>query len=358
MGSERSVSNTSLITVDSLNIDNTVAEWLLSKRLAGSTRNVTTTSASGEEVTGVVSRTEQEYAKIMQSFREFLAIGNLDLLSNPVDIARVAALWASQRNAKGKERHPHNPQVAATTFSLRLAVISSWYVFVQERYKLDLINPVKEVKRPQVQPYASALPIDPQAVETGMDAIDQTTLQGKRDYALLMVALATGKRASELVGMRYKDILITGQKKSERLTLFFLGKGNKLDRKRLDKEQSAILLDYLAAQYGKRLLTLPGDAPVWVSYSRRNAGQAIDAKTLSNICKRYLGTGKIHATRHTFSVGMLRSGADIIQLAAALNHTDIRVTQTYGKELTKEDNPYSEKLTARFGFKRSATHRK
>lgn len=344
--------NTALLTVDSLNIDYAVAEWLLSKRLAGSKRNVTTTSEeTGEQITEVVNRTEEEYASIMQSFRAYLAQGHMDLLSNPVDITRVAALWASQRNERGHKRRPHQPMVSANTFALRVAAVSSWYSFVQDRYKLDFPNPMKDVKRPKVQPYAAALPLDPEIVQQGLDEINRSTLVGMRDYALLTVALATGKRASELVGMRRKDIKIAGKKGSEIITLSFLGKGEKADRKKLDDLQSSILLDYLIAQYGERFSTMPEETPVWVSYSKRNAGQAIDAKTLSNICKKHFGTSKVHTTRHTFSIGMLRSGADITQLAKELNHTDIRTTMAYTNELTKEENPFSQKLSERFGFK-------
>ena len=46
------------------------------------------------------------------------------------------------------------------------------------------------------------------------------------------------------------------------------------------------------------------------------------------------------------------SGAPITDLASRLGHTDIKITQAYTKELMGDDNPYSEKLTARFGLKR------
>jgi site-specific recombinase XerD len=85
-------------------------------------------------------------------------------------------------------------------------------------------------------------------------------------------------------------------------------------RDELDSETSAIFLEYLHAQYGKELLQRA--APVWVSYSRRNGGQAISAKTLSNICLLILDTGKVHTLRHTFAVGMIRSGAPITDLTS------------------------------------------
>jgi len=49
---------------------------------------------------------------------------------------------------------------------------------------------------------------------------------------------------------------------------------------------------------------------------------------------------------------MVRSGAPITDLAGRLGHTDIRITQLYTKELMGDENPYGEKLSARFGIKR------
>lgn len=167
-----------------------------------------------------------------------------------------------------------------------------------------------------------------------------------RDYAILAVALATGRRAHELVTLRFEHMKIIGGKKEQRVTLTFAHcKGNKQMRDRLDAENSAVLLEYLHAQHGKNLLRLPGETPLWLSYSRQNHGQAISTKTLANICERYLDTSKVHALRHTFAVGMMRSGAPITDLAARLGHTDIKITHTYAKEIMGDENPYSTSST-------------
>ena len=113
-----------------------------------------------------------------------------------------------------------------------------------------------------------------------------------------------------------------------------------------------MLLDYLHAQHGKQLLTLKDGAPIWVSYSRQNFGQAIGTRTLSNICAAHLDTSKVHALRHTFSDGMMESGAPITELSARLGHSDLAVTKRYTDKLRSADNPYSGKLAARFGIKR------
>src|SRR5258708_3909215 len=312
-------------------VDAAIAEWLAQKETRTGSR-----------------KTRAAYEETMRAFRDFLAMGGLDLLSSPIDIARVAALWANQR--AGTTRRP-GEDVSPSTYNQRLAILSSFYTFVQEVYKLDVPNPIESVKKRPVQAYAQALPIDPETVEQGLTSVNRDTLAGLRDYAVLAVALYTGRRAHELVGLRWRDVQMTGRKDA-RITLTFHCKGGKIMHDKLDVETSAVLLEYLYAQYGKNLLRLAPDAPLWVSYSRANAGQSISAKTLSNICAAHVQTSKVHALRHTFAVGMVRSGAPITDLAGRLGHTDIKITQVYTKEIMGDENPYDEKLTARFSILR------
>lgn len=327
---------TTSLQVYQFSLDAAIGEWLAQKK-------VRTGSA----------KTEQAYRETMQAFRLFLAQGHLDLLDNPVDVARVAALWANERNEKGNERHS-GQEVSPSTYNQRLAILSSFYSFLNETYRLDppVLNPIKTVKKRPVQAYAAAAPLDAETLES-LDDIDRSTLWGLRDYALIAVALYTGRRASELVSLRWEHVKISGGKREKRVTLSFAHcKGNKVKKDMLDIEVSAVLLDYLHAHYGKQLLSLQPDTPIWVSYSRQNEGKPISAKTLSNICMKHLNTGKVHTLRHTFAVGMMESGAPITELADRLGHTDITITQIYTKQLRSADNPYGEKLTARFGIKR------
>ncbi len=198
-------------------------------------------------------------------------------------------------------------------YNQRLAVLSSFYTFVQETYKLQIPNPVKDVKRRKVQYYRSAETIPPEEVELGLDSIDRSTKEGVRDYALLAVALRTGRRASEIAGMYGRDVKIQGRSKDVRIRIVFHCKG--------DKETN---------------------------------GRAIGIRTLSNIVASHLPTSKVHALRHTFTVGMLRSGAPLTDVADHLGHTDIKITRLYAKELTGDENKYGEQLEKRFGIKRKA----
>lgn len=314
-------------------IDNLIEGWLLEKR----------TSQSGS------SKTDRAYRDTLQSFRETLQRGGLDLDSLETNtITDVATVWAAMRAPNAK----HTGEIAPATYNQRLAILSSFYTYCQDQAKRydagqELPNPIKAVKRRKVQAYAAAVPLDGDEVMAKLEAIDQNTLQGKRDYALLMVALLTGHRASELVGLRWRDVKPTGKK----VLLTFHCKGGKVMRDILDVEPSKVLLTYLHTAYGQKLGSLGQDAPVWISCSKQNQGKAISTHTLNDICETYLGTSKIHSLRHTFAVELDKLHAPLAEISARLGHSNEEITSRYLKAARGAENPYAGRLAARFGIK-------
>jgi site-specific recombinase XerD len=159
------------LTLPHFTIDSSIKEWLAQKR----------TTRSGS------AKTNAAYADTIQQFRDFLAPFNLDLLSNPIDIARIAPIWASTRlptrlKNDGTPNKRHQGEVSNSTYNQRLAILSSWYTFVQQVYKLDISNPIKDVAKRNVQAYAEVLPIEPDVIETGLESINRNRLQ---DYAIM-----------------------------------------------------------------------------------------------------------------------------------------------------------------------------
>ncbi len=181
------------LTLPQFTIDASITEWLAQKR----------TTRSGS------AKTNTAYGDTIQQF-----------------------LWASTRlptrlKNDGTPNKRHQGEVSNSTYNQRLAILSSWYTFVQQVYKLDISNPIKDVARRNVQAYAEVLPIEPDVIETGLESINRNRLQGLRNYALLAVALYTGRRASELVGLYGEDVQIMGKGKGARVLLRFHCKGGK-----------------------------------------------------------------------------------------------------------------------------------
>jgi len=113
--------------------------------------------------------------------------------------------------------------------------------------------------------------------------------------------------------------------------------------------QKAVLI-YLQKLYGAELGSLAANAPVFVSFSRNSFQKQITIQTVSNICKRYLGTSKVHATRHTFAVGMERAGANLSDIGARLGHANLKTTSDYMVRLHSLENKYGTELEKMFGI--------
>ena len=284
-------------------------------------------------------RTANAYEETLNDFRDTLHAVGLDLDSEPALIAPLAQGWARSSKRKGVT-------VTATTFNQRRSVISSYYKYAIA-YEVLQYNPMERVKRQKPGKKDAAHHLASSTIKSGLSKIDRSTPEGLRDYALLSVALATGRRASEIAGLRYKHLHRDG---NTCVVDFDNCKGKKSFTNRLEAKTTTALYTYLERIYPGQLLTLPGDAPIWISFSDRNKGQAIGIHTLSNICEAYLGTSKFHAPRHTLAVTMHNKGAKITDISKALGHSSIAITHGYLEEHLSYENPLASELEEEWGI--------
>lgn len=281
--------------------------------------------------------TERAYSETMAAFRATLAQVGLDLDGPTAAVATVAQAWAGQ----GLEG-----DLAAASHNQRLGIISSFYTFSIRRGLLSLANPISRVDRRPVQQYAAAEALTIEDVRAGLAAIDRTELAGKRDYVVLSVALITGRRLSEVAGLRWGDVRAG---RNGVVTLQFKAKGAKIMRDALPRTVGRTLLDYLQAVYERDPHSLPADAPLWVSLSRQNYRAALHPNWLERIARRRLGVN-FHALRHTFARTLEDAGAKVSDIQARLGHESLATTGRYLAALRRAENPLASKLAAMFGM--------
>jgi integrase/recombinase XerD len=163
-------------------------------------------------------------------------------------------------------------------------------------------------------------------IEALLDAPDPTTWIGRRDRALLLVAVQTGLRVSELTALRRQDVVL-GSGAHVRCD----GKGRKLRCTPLRRDVVAVLDAWMR----ERPTAL--DTPVFPS-SRggRLSEDAIErlvakhtaatrSRCPSLTCKRVTP----HTLRHTAAMQLLRRGVDRTVIALWLGHESIETTQIY-----------------------------
>jgi site-specific recombinase XerD len=149
---------------------------------------------------------------------------------------------------------------------------------------------------------------------------------GRRDHALLLLAIQTGLRNSEITSLCRHDVeLGTGAH------VRCLGKGRKMRCTPLRPDVLAVLKEWLSGQDGD-----PGD-PLFPS----SRGGRLSADALQRLVAKYVAiagrtcpslAGKSitpHSLRHSAAMDLLRRGVDLSVIALWLGHESIETTQIY-----------------------------
>jgi integrase len=157
-------------------------------------------------------------------------------------------------------------------------------------------------------------------------APNRTTWLGRRDHALLLTAIQTGVRVTELVTLRICDVSLgTGAH------LQILGKGRKRRTASLTRETVAVLRQWLKERQGQPeepLFPTRQGRPL----TRSGAGQLVAKHTAAaTVACTSLKTKDVspHTLRHTNAM-LLRAGdVDIATIALWLGHESIKTTRIY-----------------------------
>lgn len=163
-------------------------------------------------------------------------------------------------------------------------------------------------------------------VEALLAACDRATWTGRRDHALLLLAVQTGLRVSELVGLTRRDLhLGTGPH------VACHGKGRKDRITPLTTDTVAELRNWLAEQdpdpAGPLFPTRRGTKLSRDAIEHRIAHYS---KHAAPACPPLQGkTVTAHVLRHTTAMRLLHAGVDTSVIALWLGHVSVDTTQIY-----------------------------
>ncbi len=290
-------------------------------------------------------KTKAAYELVINAFGLQLSARGLTFFSDARKIASVANDYA--RTSYDRRGRVSNGILAENTINQRLAILSSFYAFCH-KWDDHILNPIeKYCEREKHNVHDAAPHLEASDVTTALQSIDRATLAGKRDYALLCLAVTTGHRAAELVALQWNDIRIAGRNME---VTWLHCKGNKTMKDILGEKTRDALETYIYALYGSDLGSLANDAPIFVSLSRNGYGKRMSTQAVSDICKRYIGTSKVHATRHTFAVNSETAGASLSEIGQRLGHASLKTTSDYMQRLHSSENKHIKKLESLFGI--------
>jgi len=162
-------------------------------------------------------------------------------------------------------------------------------------------------------------------LERLLNAPATSSLEGKRDRAILELLFSTGLRVSELCSLSIDDVDLPRDEFSVR------GKGDKVRVVFISEEARTTIKNYLAARKDM------ADA-LFVRYGKKahiGADARVTPRVVQRLLKHYAAKSGItrkvtpHVIRHSFATDLLSNGADLRSVQALLGHANIGTTQIY-----------------------------
>jgi site-specific recombinase XerD len=221
----------------------------------------------------------------------------------------------------------HERGNSVRTRNARLAAILSFFRYAALRHPehAELIARVLAIPTKRGDRTELAY-LDQPEVDALLAAPDRHTWTGRRDHALLDIAVDTGLRVSELTGLRNSDaVLGTGAH------LNCTGKGRKRRCTPLRKQTAAVLAGWMKERAGTP------DDPLFPTRrgSRISCGavQRLVTKHARTAAQRCASLNAKHTTphvlRHTCAMSLLAQGVDTAVIALWLGHERVETTQIY-----------------------------
>lgn len=237
---------------------------------------------------------------------------------NECDAHLVGAFLDHIEHVRGNSARSRNARLAAIHSLFRFAALR--HPEHAEHIQRVLAIPPKRYNRTDV----SFLTREETAAL--LDAPDRDHWIGRRDHALLAVAVQTGLRVSELTGLRCQDVhLGTGAH------VECLGKGRKQRSTPLTSHTVAILTDWTHEREGR-----PSD-PLFAT----SRGRILSRDTVSLLVAKHVEVARQkcptlqhktvspHVLRHTAAMALLQAGVDATVIALWLGHESLQSTQIY-----------------------------
>lgn len=252
------------------------------------------------------------YSYILESFYEYLLENNL--ITSLKDISKEIILSFLNKDTFS----------SINTKVLRLAVIKSFFVYIDEREELKGLFELRFKKLTVKKEDKEVEALSESEVERLLELFKKPSrsFNKNRDALLIKLILFTGIRASESLNIRMSDLSLLEEEGVYKIKI--LGKGNKqryvyIAVDKIQRELDFLkehIVDYLAITNQAKRMNRVG------LYS-----------VISNKMKKALISKKgVHILRHTFARKLVAKNINLSTISELLGHADITLTaRTYAK---------------------------
>lgn len=223
-------------------------------------------------------------------------------------------------------------QCSISTRNQRLAAIRALARFIGP-HAPELVEWCGQVRTVPFKKAPHALVTYLEKVE--MDALlatsDMTTVQGRRDHALLLFLYNSGARADETAQVRISDLMLPQVAERDLASVLIHGKGNKARRCPLWPQTVRELAALVQGRdSGDHAFLNRCGRPI-----TRFGIHTLVERSLARAVKKVpsLATKRVspHTIRHTTATHLLRSGVDLNTIRAWLGHVSLTTTNVYAE---------------------------
>ena len=234
-----------------------------------------------------------------------------------IDAELIADFLVHTETARGNSARSRNTRLAAIRSFFRYVAMSDPTWLLQCQRILAMPNK-RYVKR-------TVTFLDSDEIAALLAAPNRSTWAGRRDHALLLLAVQTGFRASELVGLKCGDVVL-----GSGAHIRCMGKGRKERSTPLRRDTAKLLVAWI----GDRL---DENRPLFPSLR----GERLSRDALEHLVRKHcltaaracpsIGAKRVtpHTLRHSTAMDLLHHGVDPAVIALWLGHENIETTQIY-----------------------------
>jgi len=276
------------------------------------------------QVRGLSANTVFAYRDTLRLFLEFVAaFKNKPIKKLSLEDLHADSTLAFLEDIENKRKN------STVTRNLRLAALKTFFSYMITKDTLRVGQYQKIISIPQkrtAKPLMGYLEV--QEVEAILNAINQNSSCGQRDYVLLKFLHNTGARAQEVCDLSVGTVQLQNP-----AWVTITGKGRKIRQVPLWPETSDLLKnhlknkDVLDKEEAKLFVNSRGE-----KLTRFGLGHIVRKRIVQAIPKcPSLATKKIgpHSFRHTTGMHLLQAGVDLTVIKSWLGHVDLSTTHTY-----------------------------
>ncbi|MFI2857527.1 tyrosine-type recombinase/integrase [Paenibacillus sp. JSM ZJ436] len=232
---------------------------------------------------------------------------------------RYPNAWDSMEALKEAVFTHMSDDIKPATFNSRLTYLRAFFKYCVGQGYISA-NPLANLKKRKIENRAVAVETD--VLKSLLDAPDQKTFAGLRDYTLILLTLDTGIRPSEALSLLPQDFNYSAQE---------IYVPSKVAKSRIARTLPIcdITIKSIRKLISVRAEEWSDDVPIFCTYEGRKLNRHTWGDRLELYGKQIGKHIRPYDLRHVFALEFLRNGANAFATQRALGHATMEMTRRY-----------------------------